>query len=113
MCIRDSVYGAQNLSSSWWQSDWLGTYWNTESSWLYHVHLGWVHLPEAENQSEHAWVWIDRLESWYWTGKEVYPYLFDYRLNTWIWINLEQSAPSRIVFFEFASDLKNGSWRAK
>ncbi|MEC8355077.1 MAG: hypothetical protein VXZ37_00515 [Verrucomicrobiota bacterium] len=108
------IAGSQKISSNWWQSDWFGTYWNVNGSWLYHKTLGWLHIPTSQqNELETTWVWIDKLDSWCWTGKEMFPHLFHDQLNGWVWIDLNQSSPAQMVLFQFDMDGMNGSWLIK
>ena len=108
------IAGSQKISSNWWQSDWFGTYWNVNGTWLYHTTLGWLHIPSSQqNESETIWAWIDKLESWCWTGKGMYPHLFHDQLNAWSWIDLNQSSPTQIILFQFNSDGMNGTWLIK
>jgi hypothetical protein len=109
-----AIAGSQKISSNWWQSDWFGTYWNVNGTWLYHTTLGWLHIPSSQqNDLETMWVWIHKLDSWCWTGNEMYPHIYHDQLNTWTWIDLNQSSPAQIILFQFDTDGMNGSWLIK
>ena len=108
-----AIAGSQKISQNWWQSDWFGTYWNVNSTWIYHTSLGWLHLPSSQDDSEAMWVWIDKQNSWCWTGKGVFPHLYFDQSNTWAWIDLNQSSPAQIILFQFSADGINGSWLIK
>ena len=108
------IAGSQNISSNWWQSDWFGTYWDVNGTWLYHTTLGWLHIPNPQqNESESIWVWIDKLDAWCWTGNQMYPHVYHDQLNAWTWIDLNQSSPAQLVLFQFDTDGMNGSWLIK
>ena len=56
-----AVTGSEKLASSWWQSDWFGTYWNFDGNWIYQTKLGWLHIPE-QTEFDSMWVWFDKIE---------------------------------------------------
>ena len=99
---------AQELGGGWWDNVWFGTYWNISTDWLYHEKFAWIHITENEDQS--LWIWIDKLNGWYWTQKGSYPYLFSQKEGTWIWVDLEKSNALELLFFKFELDFKNGRW---
>ena len=95
-----AVTGSEKLASSWWQSDWFGTYWNFDGNWIYQTKLGWLHIPE-QTEFDSMWVWFDKIGAWVWTGKNVFPYFYHHQLNCWIWIDTNQTTPRKL----FSSNL--------
>ena len=92
-----AVTGSEKLASSWWQSDWFGTYWNFDGNWIYHTKLGWLHIPE-QTEIDSMWVWFEKIGAWVWTGKEIYSVFLSSSIEqTWIWIDLNQTETSRIM----------------
>ena len=104
-----AVTGSEKLASSWWQSDWFGTYWNFDGNWIYQTKLGWLHIPE-QTEFDSMWVWFDKIGAWVWTGKNVFPYFYHHQLNCWIWIDTNQTTPSEVILFKFDDDLASGNW---
>jgi len=110
---KATIEGSVQVSSDWWESDWFGTYWNLNSEWSFHTKLGWIHIQPQENSPDSFWIWIDKLQSWCWTGSNTFPYLYNQRELTWDWVDLNRSTSANLVYFRFDNDLTNGSWYSK
>lgn len=94
---------SQALEDDWWGSPWFGYYWKfSEDDWLLHEDLGWIYMKKKGDAS--IWVWVSKMNTWLWTAKEHYPYLYSETSASWFWINLNQSDFSRLVFFDYEND---------
>lgn len=94
--------GSTDVGNGWWDSPWFGVYWKPSSSqWTFHAKLGWVHIRNVSDDS--VWIWIDRMNGWFWTAKPHYPYLYNARTNStsWYWLNLQKSSPSEILIYKY------------
>ena len=100
---RKSVFDdSVEIGSDWWESPWFGLYWKSPTSqWTYHSKLGWIHIKNKSDDS--IWIWIDKLDGWFWSGKAHFPYLYlsrDGNAN-WYWLSLNKSSPKQILLYRF------------
>lgn len=106
--IESIVSGSNQLDAGWWNSDWFGSFWNVNSKWSFHSDLGWINISSIDNES--SWVWIQRLNSWCWTGRSSFPYFYLQNEEKWIWVDLTKSDLNSITYFLFSDDMVNGTW---
>jgi hypothetical protein len=93
------------LENGWWANPWFGYFWKVgEDDWLFHEKLGWIFLKKKGDSS--IWVWIQKMDGWFWTAKEHYPYLHSASTQTWYWINLDKSDFTELVIYDYA----NSKW---
>ena len=93
------------LENGWWGNPWFGYFWKVgEDDWLFHEKLGWIFLKKKGDSS--IWVWIQKMDGWFWTAKEHYPYLHSASSQTWYWINLVKSDFTELVIYDYA----NAKW---
>ena len=92
--------------NGWKESAWFGSYWNLHpEKWAYHLDLGWVFAEETTNSS--YWVWISKLNDWYWIDKNTYPYIYHANSLSWLYILLPNPDPiNGIIVYVF----KNNNW---
>ena len=105
-----AISGAEKIGSNWMQSDWFGTFWSVDQTWLYHTKLGWIHIPESSQSDESMWIWIEKLGAWCWSGKSIFPYFFLYHESKWTWVDLDRSNHTQLIIYVFEGDLNNGVW---
>lgn len=99
---------SESLENGWWGNPWFGNFWKVgEEDWLFHEKLGWIYMKKKGDQS--IWVWIQKMEDWFWTAKEHYPYLHSSSLQSWYFVNLEKTNFTRLVIFDYA----NSEWLSK
>ena len=90
------------LENGWWGNPWFGYFWKVgEDDWLFHEKLGWIFLKKKGDSS--IWVWIQKMDGWFWTAKEHYPYIHSSSSQTWYWINLDNSDFAKLVIYDYAS----------
>ncbi len=108
---RESVFeDSTGLGKEWWENPWFGLYWKSSSShWTYHSLLGWTHIKNHSDDS--MWIWIDRLDGWFWTGKTYFPYLYSANPENvcWFWLSLEKSNPSKLLLYKFG---ESAGWQS-
>jgi len=93
------------MENGWWANPWFGYFWKIgEGDWLFHEKLGWIFLKKKGDSS--IWVWIQKMDGWFWTSKEHYPYLHSASSQTWYWINLDKSDFTKLVIYDYA----NAKW---
>ena len=99
---------SESLSNGWWGNPWFGYFWKVgEEDWLFHEDLGWIFMKKKGDQS--IWVWIQKMEGWFWTAKDHYPALHSSSSQTWYWVSLEQSDFTRLVIFDYS----NATWMSR
>jgi hypothetical protein len=79
-----TLFRSGKLASSWYISDWFGTFFETESNWIYHELLGWVYAIEVTPTS--GWFWHEGFD-WLWTSESSYPYFFSYDTADWLFFD--------------------------
>ena len=67
-------------SANWYESSWLGVYFESSNSWLYHANLGWLYIPSSS--TENFWMYHDDLK-WLWTTSAIYPWIYVNEINNW------------------------------
>ena len=82
-----------DLSSGWFKSNWFGSFFASDSSWIYHVALGWLYVHSNDDLS--YWMYSAEL-GWLWIHKEHFPYLYQnsssnpkYINGSWLFLNEE------------------------
>jgi len=93
----------ESFKNGWWGNEWFGFFWKVGAGdWIFHEHLGWIFMKK--NNSQSIWIWIQKLEGWYWTAKQIYPYLYlSDSLDSphWIWVNKDKSNYSNLIYYQF------------
>ena len=77
--VRQWSSHATTLDTGWMQSDWFGTFHLYPKNWVYHSRLGWVYIPDTDEQG--IWIWSPE-HNWLWTQKGLYPHLYKNKLET-------------------------------
>jgi hypothetical protein len=90
--------------NGWCTSSWFGNFWNKHpEKWAYHQNLGWIYAHEIEESS--YWVWINRLNNWYWIRKSTFPYIYLGVKRSWHYLLLSDANDlNEIIIYEFDSN---------
>jgi hypothetical protein len=83
--------------ANWRSSDWFGSFYLTDTPWLYHGELGWLYASGTSSSS--VWLWTESL-GWVWTGKETFPYL--YRNADTGWYHWNGTVNGRFLFYRYS-----------
>jgi hypothetical protein len=67
-------------SSNWYESSWLGVYFESSNSWIYQINLGWLYIPFSN--SENFWMYHADLK-WLWTTSTIYPWVYVNEIKDW------------------------------
>ena len=87
----------------WATNPWFGSYWNEHfKRWAYHLNLGWIYAHE--NSISSYWIWINQLNGWYWVEKTSFPYMFESKTKSWVYLSLETSKPNEILLYKFSEN---------
>jgi len=67
-------------SSNWYQSSWLGVYFESSNPWVYQTNLGWLYIPFSN--AENFWMYHTDLK-WLWTTSSIYPWVYVNEIKDW------------------------------
>jgi len=67
-------------SSNWYESSWLGVYFESSKSWIYQINLGWLYIPFSN--TENFWMYHADLK-WLWTNSSIYPWVYVNEIKDW------------------------------
>jgi hypothetical protein len=67
-------------TSNWYESSWLGVYFESSNSWVYQTNLGWLYIPFSN--TENFWIYHDDLK-WLWTTSSIYPWVYVNEIKDW------------------------------
>ena len=86
-------------SKDWLNLDWFGSFYRLNNNWNFHAVYGWFYCNESTGDS--FWSWQDNHLGWWWSGRAVYPFLYSNSLGSWIYIDLEQSSATKLIYFNY------------
>ncbi|MFL2913994.1 MAG: immunoglobulin-like domain-containing protein [Opitutales bacterium] len=89
----------------WFTSNWLGSFYPTGGSWIYHLKLGWLNVMSGGTDG--YWMWDFHFQSWWWTAPSVFPYYYLEGENG-RWHYLELDLPV-IQYYDFNSQ----QWKSR
>ena len=76
------------LGSGWYESDWLGLFYNSRASnWIYHQHLGWLYSYSLDQHG--SWFWDSTSENWFWTAPAFFPWSYYNASSVWMYFNFD------------------------
>ena len=67
-------------SSNWYESSWMGVFFESSNSWAYHTDLEWLYVPSSNVNS--FWMYNTDLK-WMWTTSTVYPWVYLNEIQDW------------------------------
>ena len=89
----------------WFSSSWLGSFYPTGGSWIYHLKLGWLNVRLGG--SDGYWIWDFHFQSWWWTSPSVFPYYYlEGENNEWHYLKLDLPV---IQYYDF----KSQQWKSR
>ena len=80
--------------TNWYDSDWLGTFFETKNQWTYHTDMSWAYAIPNSSSPESVWLWKEGL-GWLWSSENSYPYLYSDTSKFWIYLNSEDIEQSK------------------
>ena len=87
---------AVELGEGWWFSDWLGSFNTSFFPWLFHPEHSWMYVFE-ESTSDDIFLYDLSLEGWLFTSSVVYPSMYSFGRNAWIFYFVGTSGPRQFV----------------
>ena len=89
-----------DLSTDWKKTDWFGSYYDNGDNWLYHSGIGWVYKSFINFVTCFH---MPKLGSWAYTNQNIFPYVYDFTLQNWIYIANSGTDP---LYYKY----ENGTW---
>jgi len=83
----------------WLELDWFGTFFSHSNNWNFHPLYGWFYVPSSTGES--FWAWQGNHLGWWWSSLSVYPFLYSSKLESWIYVNINQSKFDELVYFDY------------
>jgi hypothetical protein len=92
------------LENSWYHSDWLGSFYSGEGSWVYHHPIGWLYVhPDGHDG---FWFWDHNWNYWWWSKNQAFPWIYRDDATRWDYLMI---LPDGVNVF----DLQSRRWRRR
>jgi hypothetical protein len=90
----------EDLGNGWKNSDWFGFVNDTYDPWIYHLDHNWM-LVDSRSTLESLYLY-DMALGWIFTTSEVYPHIFSFDRESWLYYEKGTSNPR----FFFDTEIK-------
>jgi hypothetical protein len=90
-----------DVAIGWKKTNWFGNYYENGDNWLYHFKIGWVYKSFINFTS---WFYVPKLEAWAYTNQNIFPFMYDYNQQKWIYISFAGSDP---LYYKYDNDIWN------
>ena len=90
---------SRSIGNGWYENPWFGILHLPANGWSYHLDMGWIYLPE-DNQ-DGVWLWSAQRQGWIWTKSDVWPHLWEHNERTWTYFRKIDNRP---YYFNFKSE---------
>ena len=87
---------AVELGEGWWSSEWFGSFNTNFYPWIFHPEHSWMYVFE-ESTSDDIFSYDLSLEGWLFTSSGVYPSMYSFGRNAWIFYFVGTSGPRQFV----------------
>ena len=94
------LLGSQFLGGDWYSSPWFGDFYAYKNGWVYHSRLSWLFIHSVEGGG--YWIWDSLSNAWMWTDREIYPWLYKYYPQGWIYQMLDSD---KIKVFDYKEEV--------
>ena len=104
--VTHSLVSTQDVAEDgWFTSNWLGSFYPTGGSWIYHLKLGWLNVMPGGTDG--YWMWDFHFQSWWWTSSSVFPYYYlEGENDEWHYLKLDLPV---IQYYDFNSQ----QWKSR
>jgi hypothetical protein len=85
--VSNSWSSSSNIGNGWKSFSWFGSFYETNSNWIYHLKLGWLYR-HGDNLTS-LWFYSSKY-GWLFTSKNIFPYLFRHSKDSWIYLQDNQ-----------------------
>ena len=73
-----------DVAIGWKKTNWFGNYYENGDNWLYHLNIGWVY--KSFNNFA-TWFHVPKLKAWAYTNQNIFPFMYDFSQQKWIYIS--------------------------
>jgi hypothetical protein len=87
------------LGNGWYENPWFGILNLPKNGWSYHFGLGWIYLPEGNEEGN--WMWSEQRKGWIWTRSDIWPHFWEHNQASWVYF---KKTENKTHFFNFSSD---------
>ncbi len=94
--------GSVDVGGGWNWVPWFGYVSTTTSAWVFHEQHGWLY-PFGSSSTDMTF-WDAEMNSFWWTTASMYPYVYRFSDNTWLWYAEGTTSPRSFL------NLSNGQW---
>ena len=96
--ISHSLISTEGTSEEgWFSSNWLGSFYPTGGSWIYHFKLGWLNI--SSGGTDGYWIWDSHQQIWWWTNTDTFPFIYLSEVKGWQYLDL-QNNPVRVFNYK-------------
>ena len=93
---RAAFDDAVELGEGWWFSDWFGPLNISFFPWIFHPTHSWMFVPQ-ESTMEEIFLYDLNAEGWLFTESAIYPSMYSFGRNAWIFYFAETFGPRQFV----------------
>ena len=93
---EDIFSGGPDLGGGWHESAWFGFYNVNFAPWFFHVEHAWTFV-ETSSTADSMFLFDLSSGAWFFTGRVLYPNLFSFGRNAWVFYFEGTSAPRQFV----------------
>lgn len=94
--------GSVDVGGGWNWVPWFGYMSTTTTPWVFHEQHGWLY-PFGSSSTDLTF-WDVKMNSFWWTTSTMYPYMYRFSDNTWLWYSEGSVSPRSFL------NLSNGKW---
>ena len=101
--LGDALGETVDLGEGWMRSDWLDDFNTGFFPWIFHAQHGWTFVSE-ESAPDSVFLFDLSTEGWFFTSSAIYPNLFNFGRNSWVFYFEGTAGPRQFV------DLQSGEF---
>ncbi len=88
------------LDNGWYTSPWFGAFYGVNFPWIYQDDLGWLFCGGTGAVQNEFWFY-DLAIGWFYTNSTLYPTIYSYYTNSWLYYEVGTSDPR--AFYDFTT----------
>ncbi len=92
----DIFSGGDDLGGGWYESSWFGFYNTNFDPWIFHAEHSWTFV-DSSSSAEGMFLFDLSSSGWFFTGEALYPNLFSFNRNAWVFYFEGTSGPRQYV----------------
>ncbi len=92
----DILSGGEDLGDGWHESPWFGFYNTNFDPWIFHAEHGWT-FADSSSTADGMFLFDLSSSGWFFTREALYPNLFRFNRNAWVFYFVGTSVPRQFV----------------